>query len=60
MKITWDEQTCIHSGNCVQSLPKVFKVEEGRLVVALDAALEDAIRKVVVACPSGALKIAED
>lgn len=60
MKVTWDEQTCIHSGNYVESLPRVFKVQEGGLVVELDAALEEAIRKVVVACPSGALKISED
>ena len=26
MKVTYDAQVCIHAGNCVKSLPAVFKV----------------------------------
>ncbi len=56
-KVTWDEKTCIHSGNCVKSLPQVFKVENGQFVIDESAAREEEVRKVVEACPSGALKM---
>lgn len=59
MKIRWDENTCTHSGKCVQSLPSVFKVQDGKFVIVQDGAPEEQIRKTVKNCPSGALTIEE-
>jgi uncharacterized Fe-S cluster protein YjdI len=57
--VTWDSKTCIHSGNCVKTLPRVFKVEDGKFVIDPAAADETRLRAVVAACPSHALKIKE-
>jgi uncharacterized Fe-S cluster protein YjdI len=57
MKITWDEKICIHSANCVKTLPSVFQVRDGKFVIVPTGAPEEQIRKTVNACPSGALKI---
>jgi len=59
MKVTWDENICIHSGKCVKNLPSVFTKQDGKFVIIQDRAPEDQIRKVVKECPSGALKIEE-
>lgn len=59
MKVTWDENTCIHAGKCVEGSPEVFKVEDGTLKIYQTAAPEDEIRATVSQCPSGALKIEE-
>lgn len=59
LKITWDEKICIHSGNCVKTLPTVFQVKDGKFVIIPDGALEEQVRKTVKACPSNALKILE-
>ena len=59
LEVTWDSNTCIHSGNCVKSLPQVFKVEGGKFVIAPAAADEAKVRATVAACPSRALKIKE-
>ena len=53
MKITYDAKICIHAGNCVNSLPTVFKVVEGHLVIDQQGASATAIRQTVAACPSG-------
>ena len=60
MKVTYDAQVCIHAGNCVKSLPAVFKVVNGQFVIDQQGASEGAIRQTVVACPSGALRMADD
>jgi len=52
MKVTWDENICIHSGKCVKNLPSVFTKQDGKFVI-------EQIRKTVKECPSGALKIEE-
>ena len=57
MEVTWDEKTCIHAAKCVENLPSVFKVQDGRFVIIQDGAPADEIRKVVGMCPSGALKV---
>ncbi len=57
MKVTWNQDTCIHAGNCVKSLPQVFKVENEEFVINTDSASDDDIAKVVEQCPSGALQI---
>ncbi len=60
MKVKWDENTCIHAGKCVEGLPTVFKVEDGKFVIDQNGASEEAIRATVATCPSGALTIDED
>jgi uncharacterized Fe-S cluster protein YjdI len=59
LKVTWDKDVCIHSGNCVKSLPQVFKVENGKFVIEPSAAADEKVRAVVAACPSRALKISD-
>ncbi len=58
LKVTWDKDVCIHSGNCVKTLPQAFKVENGKFVIDPSAAADEQVRAVVAACPSHALKIA--
>ena len=55
MKVNWDESVCIHSGKCVENLPTVFKIEDGKFVIDENGASEEAIRETVSKCPSGAL-----
>ncbi len=59
LEVTYNSKVCIHSANCVKSLPQVFKVQNGRFVIDPGAADESQVRATVAACPSGALKIAE-
>jgi len=54
MKVTWDENICIHSGKCVKNLPSVFTKQDGKFVIIQDGAPVE-----VKECPSGALKIEE-
>jgi uncharacterized Fe-S cluster protein YjdI len=60
MKVTYDAQVCIHAGNCVKSLPAVFKVVDGKFVIDQQGASEAAIRQTVAARPSGALQVTGD
>lgn len=60
MQVTYNAQVCIHAGNCVNSLPAVFKVVDGQFVIDQQGASEAAMRQTVAACPSGALQITED
>ncbi|GMU92586.1 MAG: hypothetical protein AMXMBFR4_16440 [Candidatus Hydrogenedentota bacterium] len=55
--VKWDEDTCIHSGDCCSLLPKVFKEEDDKIVIDVSQGSEEAIRDVVHRCPSGALSI---
>jgi uncharacterized Fe-S cluster protein YjdI len=57
VQVAWDKNVCIHSGNCVKTLPQVFKVENGKFAIDPSAADDDKVRATVAACPSGALKI---
>jgi uncharacterized Fe-S cluster protein YjdI len=57
MKVTYDAKVCIHAGNCVRSLPTVFKVVDGQFGIDQQGASEAAIRQTVAGCPSGALQI---
>jgi uncharacterized Fe-S cluster protein YjdI len=59
LEVTWDNKVCIHSGNCVKTLPQVFKVENGKFVIEPSAGSESELRAAVAACPSKALKIKE-
>ncbi len=57
MKVSRDENICIHSGKCVKNLPSVFSVQDGKFVIVEDGAPEEQVRRVVGECPSKALKI---
>jgi uncharacterized Fe-S cluster protein YjdI len=59
LQVTWDSNVCIHSGNCVKTLPQVFKVENGKFVIEPSAASDAEVRGAVAKCPSKALKIKE-
>ena len=59
LQVTWDKDVCIHSGNCVKTLPEVFRVEQGKFVIDPVAADDGRVRAAVAACPSKALKIKE-
>lgn len=59
MQVKWDEGTCIHAGHCVKDLPAVFKIVDNNFVIDESGASEEAIRKQVDKCPSGALTIEE-
>ncbi|MGR8980460.1 MAG: (4Fe-4S)-binding protein [Gammaproteobacteria bacterium] len=56
MNITWDATKCCHAGVCVNSLPEVFKIQDGRFVIEPANASDEAIINVVNQCPSGALQ----
>ncbi len=59
MKVTWDQEVCIHAGECVGGLPTVFKVIDDQFVIDQSGASEEEIRATVAKCPSGALTITE-
>ncbi|KAB2321286.1 hypothetical protein F8A86_05240 [Betaproteobacteria bacterium SCN1] len=57
MKVVWNDKACCHSGNCVKTLPEVFKVENGQFVIQPENASAERVQQVVDACPAQALKI---
>lgn len=59
IQVAWDKNICIHSGNCVKTLPEVFRVENGKFVIDPAAADDARVRAAVAACPSKALKVKE-
>jgi len=59
LRVAWDKDVCIHSANCVKTLPQVFKVEQGKFVIEPSAASDSEVRAAVAACPSKALKLQE-
>ncbi len=59
MNIEWDENICTHSGTCVQTLPNVFKIENGEFVIGTSQEDEAVIIDTVNKCPSGVLRIAQ-
>lgn len=56
--VSFDDEVCIHAGECVRNLPAVFDTRR-RPWILPDAASVAAIRDVVALCPSGALQIVE-
>jgi uncharacterized Fe-S cluster protein YjdI len=52
--VYFDNDTCVHSANCVNSLKSVFN-PQSRPWINLQGAPSDEIIKVVKNCPSGAL-----
>jgi uncharacterized Fe-S cluster protein YjdI len=57
VQVDWDPKICSHSGNCVKTLPQVFKVENKKFVIDPAAATDEKVIAAVKACPSGALKL---
>lgn len=60
VKVKWDDKICIHSGDCVKNLPRVFKIENGEFVIDEKAGTDEEIKEVVSRCPSGALSTEEE
>ena len=60
MQVTWEESKCCHAGLCVNSLPSVFKVENGQFIIDTTQASDSEIENVVKQCPSGALEITDN
>ena len=54
--VTWDKNTCIHSGNCVRGLLAVFN-PKAKPWVNMEGASTNEIAKAVKNCPSAALKL---
>lgn len=54
--ILWTPKKCIHSGICVQTLPKVYNPKDRPWIKPNNATTEELINQ-VSKCPSGALRI---
>jgi putative redox protein len=52
--VHWEPRFCIHTGNCVRDLRRVFD-RSSRRWLDVDAADADAIARTVLTCPTGAL-----
>ncbi len=59
VKVTWDEDTCIHAGKCVANSPSVFKVIDGKFTIDESGASDQEIMDTVAKCPSGALRLSK-
>jgi uncharacterized Fe-S cluster protein YjdI len=60
MKINYDGDVCQHAGICVQTLPKVYMIKDGKFVVDSTQATEEDLTASIAACPSGALSTSAD
>jgi CDGSH-type Zn-finger protein/uncharacterized Fe-S cluster protein YjdI len=54
IKVTYDRNRCIHAGECVRGLPKVFDTQK-RPWVQPDQASAEKVADVIEKCPTGAL-----
>jgi uncharacterized Fe-S cluster protein YjdI len=54
--VAWQSGKCIHSGNCVKNLPKVFRPKQQPWIQLENGSTEE-ILSAVAKCPSGALSI---
>jgi uncharacterized Fe-S cluster protein YjdI/CDGSH-type Zn-finger protein len=52
--VQWEPEYCIHSANCIRSLPEVF-IPTDRPWVHVDRATADAVAEAIMRCPTGAL-----
>jgi ferredoxin len=62
MKITADSTVCIGAGMCALTVPEVFdqSEDEGTVVLLSEvptAEQEEAVRRAVTLCPSGAISV---
>ena len=58
MKARVDKDTCIGSGNCEATCPKIFKVVDGKSSVQMNPVPEEeesCVREAVDGCPAGAI-----
>lgn len=55
LRVTWDQERCIHMGACVQGLPTVFDPKKRPWIVP-DAAEAEQLVEVIHECPTGALR----
>jgi uncharacterized Fe-S cluster protein YjdI len=53
--VEWEPSLCIHSGNCVSSLPGGFDTRKRPWVNVRDASATE-VERAVAGCPSGALR----
>lgn len=54
LTIVWKPQTCIHSGECVKRLPKVYD-PKAKPWITIENATNKELMEQIEACPSGAL-----
>lgn len=54
MTIIWEPKKCIHSGECVKRLPKVYD-PKSKPWIKIENASTEALVEQIQACPSGAL-----
>lgn len=54
--VVWQPKMCVHSANCVRSLPLVFNTKQSPWI-QIDKARTAEIINAVTNCPSGALSI---
>ncbi len=57
LTVVWKPHLCIHSGNCVRALPKVYNPNEKPWIKAENASVEE-LKAQIALCPSGALSYA--
>lgn len=57
--ILWKSEKCIHSGICVQTLPKVYDPKAKPWIKAENATSQELFDQ-VAKCPSGALSIKKE
>jgi CDGSH-type Zn-finger protein/uncharacterized Fe-S cluster protein YjdI len=54
IEVEWEPRFCIHTGNCVRGLGRVFDPSK-RPWVDIEGADPDAIARTILTCPTGAL-----
>jgi uncharacterized Fe-S cluster protein YjdI len=54
LTIVWKPKKCIHAGECVKALPKVYQPKENPWIKIENASTED-LKVQIRKCPSGAL-----
>ena len=59
IRVTWSRARCIHAAACVALMPEVFQPGE-RPWVRLEGADAEAVARVVLRCPTGALHYARE
>jgi len=61
VRVRADRDVCIGAGMCVMGAEAVFDQDDDGIVVVLDETPldEDAVRRAVANCPSGALSVTE-
>lgn len=54
LTIVWQPKKCIHAGECVKALPKVYRPKEKPWIDIAKASTEE-LQAQIKKCPSGAL-----